>query len=71
MTSAERRFGVLRCRVGTCAVLQGPVGDVAVPHRGTPVERGLGDQLEGDVPVAQPRQPVLEHRLTPVEIYKG
>ena len=46
------------------------MGDAAMPHHGGPVDGGLGDQLEGDVPVAEPGEPVLEHRLPPVEIYQ-
>lgn len=45
------------------------VDHVALFHQGAFVDRGFGDELEGDVAVARPRQPVLKNRFAFLKIW--
>lgn len=54
----------------TCTVVQRRVGDAAVGDQSRLEHRGLRDELEGDVPVAHSWEPMFEHRLPFVEIWK-
>lgn len=45
------------------------VDHVTFSYQGASVDRGFGDELEGDVAVARPRQPVLKNRFAFLEIW--
>lgn len=45
------------------------VDDVTLFYQGAFIDRGFGDELEGDVAVARPGQPVLKNRLALLKIW--
>lgn len=44
------------------------VDDVTLFYQGASIDRGFWDELEGDVAVARPRQPMLKNRFAFLKI---